>query len=205
MVVGPNGEFKRIELKGPANGHEWRQSYEVYKISALMLNASGQHVIDQYDAAIKLYWDTYGPELWALLYQADCRMRREFFKTLRRKAAAAKLKGPSHEFDPKRPLQYLFKMALSSEAFWKKQFEHPAMLIRTHIRKLAQDVDGDAKVKNPTASSSTAITAEIDRSTGKRPHNLVEATSSHPAPVKAPLLAITNGPETVNGKGFGFL
>ena len=95
-------------------------------------------------------------------------------------------------------------MALSSETFWKKQFEHPAMLIRTHIRKLAQDVDGDAKVKNPTASSSTAITAEIDRSTGKRPHNLVEATSSHPAPVKAPLLAITNGPETVNGKGFGF-
>ena len=88
----------------------------------------------------------YGEPLWHLIYQADCRMRKEQMERLRRRGAEAKSKDPQHEFDTSTPWKWVWSEANSDHAFWKDQLEDPAMMVLTKTRSVHAVVDVDAQV-----------------------------------------------------------
>ena len=92
-----------------------------------------------YDAVIKEYQHRYGPELWALLYQADVRCRLEHMECTRIVAIAdrvtAQAAGQSHAYNPDKPWEYCWRCAAEDASVWKEA-EEPAFLVLAKSRNL---------------------------------------------------------------------
>ena len=131
-------------------------------------------------------------------------MRLEEFEDIRErledeKKAVEKANG-RHPYNPEKPWDYVWHTAVAdSERFWKDEFETPASMVKLRLRKLADEVDGDAEVKPTTASSSNhphEDSGAIARSSGPRPWQQVPTP---PPPVRA-LAAIAPLPSRETAK-----
>eukprot|EP00969_Alexandrium_andersonii_P109263 4820471-Alexandrium_andersonii.AAC.1 len=85
-----------------------------------------------YYTVAKEYHHRYGPEIWALLYQADVRCRLEHMERIRIHAIAdfdaARTAGLAHAYSPAKPWEHCFRCAAEDAAFWKREVEEPALL-----------------------------------------------------------------------------
>ena len=112
--------------------------------------------------------------------------------------------GGKHPFDPNRPWDLVWHIAAEeSEKFWKDEFETPAQMVKMRLRKLRDEVDGDAEVEEKMADhEDTPASASIARTSGPKPWQMVPPP---PPPVREPARAKRTAEEPeiheVNMKG----
>eukprot|EP00971_Amphidinium_carterae_P222979 4424480-Amphidinium_carterae.1 len=73
MHFSGTGEFRPVELHGPASYEVWEQSYLCLRTALLMLGAVSLGRLDAYMSFIKQYAARYN--LWAKVYEADMKCR----------------------------------------------------------------------------------------------------------------------------------
>ena len=158
-TLGTDGELHLAELKGPATHSDWEASFEIFKTACVMLKIAVLETLIRYQALIKKYHTAYGSACWALLYQAECRMRLEQFERILRKgelqhAMAQQPGGQPTDFDPAMPWEWVFQQAVEAEGtFWTDEFERTAVLVRTREDRMADHIGSDANVDSGNARS----------------------------------------------------
>jgi hypothetical protein len=156
LIMSPGGELVQHEYKGPPDFEHWQACWEVYQTAMIMLDACAPPYLIAYSALIGHYAKRYGARCWALIYQMETRFRRETMERGRRRASAeldkAIVAGQTHDFDPARPWEYIFRKAADEHRYWHQNVEEPAMLIITGKFSTDGFLDGDA----PISSSSHA-------------------------------------------------
>ena len=173
LVPDGNGNFRKVEIRGPPDIETWTSAFHVFRAAMLMLKAASMAALDRYlDYMWKLAKD-YGSRVWHLQYQADVRFRLEELPKLRRQLIKESEEvtkgGGTHPFEADRPWLIPWKMATTSEEcdrYWRREFIDPATMVRLELKKLGEVVDGDAPVGNPgdTAARAVAAAAAADSS-----------------------------------------
>jgi hypothetical protein len=162
-TLGLDGELHVSEIKGPKTDDEWEACFEVFKTAAIMLSIANLEAMIRYQALIKKYHTAYGQVCWALLYQADSRMRCEQFEIILRRGemqhAAAQLpNGQPSDFDPALRWDWVFQNAVETEQlFWTDEFERNAVLIRTKVDRLSDHLGTDANIDGQPAGKAHAV------------------------------------------------
>ena len=161
LVPTGDGQFKRVELRGPPDLATWVAAFMVLRATLIMLNAVSMSALDKYlKKVIKLHQE-YGSKCWHLLYQAETRMRQEEMPAMRRdildEVDAVKKANGVHPYDPQRPWALVWTRATEqiAEKFWSDEFEKPATSVRLELRRLGEVVDGDAPVQSVGESVSS--------------------------------------------------
>ena len=107
LVLTPDNQLARKQFHGPPDFAHWRACWKVFSTAMLMLDQCKPPVVDAYYEFIERLSNRYGHNCWALIYQVECRMRREHLEILRRAESAslneAISQGRSRSFDPARP------------------------------------------------------------------------------------------------------
>jgi hypothetical protein len=163
LIMSANGELIHHEFKGPPTIEHWSACWEVFMAGMIMLNACSPPYLLAYGALIAHYARRYGPQCWALIYQVETRFRREYMERARRRAStdldASIIAGnSSHEFDPARPWEYVFKRSAgdaldpSAARYWHLNLEEPCLLIVSGARRIDGFIDGDASVCTSSAA-----------------------------------------------------
>ena len=169
LVLGADGTYQRVEFKGPPDINVWHAGFLTYKSGLISLDITGVNPIERYVKKVFKFHRDYGTVTWHLLYQAETRMRSEEFPCIRRELIAQKEAveeaGGKHPFDPADPWKSVWAMATHKdyEHFWTEEFVTPAMMVRLHLKKIGDVVDGDAPIddvrlpgaKTTAAASST--------------------------------------------------
>ena len=79
--------------------------------------------------------------------------------------------GGKHSFDPADPWKSVWAMATHKdyEHFWNEEFVTPAMMVRLHLKRIGEVVDGDAPIDDargpgtkPTAAASSTPGVIVD-------------------------------------------
>lgn len=128
--------------------------------------ASKEAMDDYRDFIVELH-ETWGAKCWAIIYQADVRMRRNGLDTIRRAAhyllnaavahesSGQRLFVPRnpYEFDGKNPWDYCYRKAIHAECptaikYWKKNVEQPCNFVMNRGDQVSEHVDGDAEICN---------------------------------------------------------
>ncbi|CAK0868462.1 unnamed protein product, partial [Prorocentrum cordatum] len=82
--------------------------------------------------------------VWHIAYQAECRCRLELLERLHMQVRddyeEAKQRGKDHPCDPDRPWNLVRKMAADDAAFWRYEFEDPALLVLAKTGELVHHV-----------------------------------------------------------------
>jgi hypothetical protein len=156
LIMSAGGEFIHHEFKGPPSIEHWLACWEVFMAGMIMLDACAPPFLLAYGALIAHYAKRYGPQCWALIYQVETRFRREQMERARRRASneldAAILNNASHEFNPARPWEFVFKRAAGdtidqmASRYWHLYLEEPCLLIVAGARRADGFIDGDAAV-----------------------------------------------------------
>jgi len=135
LHIGVDGSIVLAEMKGPANIEEWLASWRIFKVACLMLKILSTAAADAYSGHISRLHTRYGSQVWLLLYQADIRFRSEHAERVRRKGEAIKAKAGIDpcEYDPDMPWEFVYRQATEDFAYWNREFESDALLIRAHI------------------------------------------------------------------------
>ena len=85
LRFGKDGELVNVEIHGPPNVDVWMESFMLMRTGLISFEAVSLGRLEAYSDKINHYADRYGPEVWALLYQADVRCRSEYMgRTLSR-------------------------------------------------------------------------------------------------------------------------
>jgi len=120
--------------------------------------------MDRYQQKIKKLYSAYGAQCWALLYQADTRMRLEQFERILRRGqvlhqASLADGGAKTDFNPRWPWEWVFEQATEYEhTFWTDEFERPALLIKAHVDRIGQHLEAGTG----TGSSNSGGTAFVE-------------------------------------------
>ena len=128
-MLMPDGTPARQQFKGPANIMQWVSCWMVFQTGMIMYNLADYQTMVDYMEFIKDLAAQFGPKCWAIIYQADARMRRAGLETIRRaasrlldsavetEASGGRLFVPRnpYEFLPGRPWDYCYSMAISEE------------------------------------------------------------------------------------------
>ena len=75
-VLNQDGELVLVEIYGPPNYEAWEASYGCFRTGAIMKNLIDQGRLDRNMKMIRTMAKA-NPKAWALIYQADVRMRLE--------------------------------------------------------------------------------------------------------------------------------
>ena len=75
MIVAPGNILKYLELRGPPTFEDWEAAMIVGKNAFLMAKIITPNTMDRYIRRVRRYARRYGPQCWALLYQAEIMMR----------------------------------------------------------------------------------------------------------------------------------
>ena len=154
MVTTPSGPLRRGEFLGPPTIHDWIASWRVFRTAFIMLGIADVQTLDRYERHIAKCHRRYGEKAWALLYQAERRMRKEQFFRLYRRAAAdheeALKAGKTTPFDVNRPWNYILIKAVEDKAFWTEHFLEPVH----EVTKVVEEVGYEAPVA-PASSRHT--------------------------------------------------
>ena len=142
MQVMLDGSFKSIELLGPSRFELWQSCWKPFRTASIMFNAITPARFDQYHDWISSYHRRYGRACWHLVYQADVRARQEHAERLRRRGQEefdfAKATKAFHEFDPKKPWEWVYDQLAKDSQFWKREVEDPCLLVLVRTASLSQ-------------------------------------------------------------------
>ena len=155
-----------------------------------MLRIAVLETLIRYQTLIKTFHSAYGPVCWALLYQAETRMRLEQFERILRRgelqhAAAMQPQGAPTDFDPNMPWEWVFEQAVECEhTFWTDEFERPEVFVKTKIDKIADHLGADAAVDSAQGgrAGSSHDSSRPQQQQGSRG---IDRSRSAPKPSKA--------------------
>jgi hypothetical protein len=161
LIITAGGTLHNTEILGPATLELWKESYDCLFTALIMLDAVRRPQLAAYRAKICLLHAQYGPQCWALLYQADVRCRSELMDTLRyqlqAKHNATLAQGLPSAFDDTRPWDGVWAAAVLNTEFWDEEFKHWALMIATKSARTADVVENDAAIAS-ASSHSTLVT-----------------------------------------------
>ena len=154
MVIDAGGSLKPIEFIGPPNFDTWLASFDVLANSFILLGAVDVGTLDEYRSYQRRFHARFGDSCYALQYQSDVRMRSEQMGRLRRQAEASFQKafesangGPFvHDYDPGRPWNHIFNLAIEDKKFWHDELEYNALLMVSTKVSASSFLGGDARV-----------------------------------------------------------
>ena len=148
LVMTGDGELQHVEIGGPPTFSIWEENWEVAITGYVSHKAVPLGTLIRYRGKVADLHRRFGEGAWALIYQADVRMRSEHFERLRRRGeeerAAALAAGGTHLFDPSAPWGWVFDQACSDFEFWKTEVEDVGAAVADRARALAKAVGGDA-------------------------------------------------------------
>ena len=166
-MLMPDGTPARQQFKGPANIMQWVSCWMVFQTGMIMYNLADYQTMVDYMEFIKDLAAQFGPACWAIIYQADARMRRAGLETIRRAASRlldeavdAEAQGSRlfvprnpYEFVPGRPWEYCYAMAINAEfpaasKYWKKFVEIPCNKVHNQHEKVEDFLDTDAAISS---------------------------------------------------------
>ena len=142
LVLGPGGVLQQVEIRGPASFAEWEAGMKVLRVVVIMFMVAVPANYDYYTRKVRRLYNRYGPRAWALLYQAEARMRREHFIRILRLASTTKPKG----FDPEKPWGYVFKAAADDRDYWSEEFVEVAQTARLDNKAADKEVGTDSAI-----------------------------------------------------------
>ena len=127
LVQTKAGEFHQVEIGGPPSMEIWQDHWEVAITAYISLKVVTLGTLQRYAELISSFHRRFGEGAWAVIYQADVRMRSEQFERIRRRGAKEKsdavTAGGRHPFDENSPWQWVFEQAIGDLPFWKEQVE----------------------------------------------------------------------------------
>jgi hypothetical protein len=167
LEVGSDGNLHKIEVRGPATLDLWCEAYDVFASAMLMLGASMPPTIFGYRDFIKTKVKEHGAVCWAVIYQAEVRMRREHLSRIRRTTSQALQKAleknsnavitdaNGNEFDPSMPWEFCIRQAFEEQdKFWSSNVVTPCIQVTAKIKHPNEFLEGDANISDPNASGS---------------------------------------------------
>ena len=175
-IIDHEGNFRLVELLGPPGYDEWEACYIIFRTACLMFGVIEPAVLDRYMKVIRGHARRY-PKCWALIYQADVRMRSERAMRIRdeleyQHEIAVENNWPTH-FNPKQPWNAVWKqMASAEEKWWWRNVERPGIMIQAHVAKMEAYVGQDAPISGHKRIAPLPTTDEND---GMAAHQLSTA------------------------------
>jgi hypothetical protein len=161
IVMLPGGEFRTVELQGPATLQCWYESYDCLVTALIMLDTVRRPRLAKYRKKMEYLHSQFGEATWGLLYQADIRCRGEHmdalhFEHLHAHNAAVTAQRPS-QYNAQMPWDDVWEAAMNDSEWWKAEFELPASRI-IFGKALPREVQQAASAAAPPAQK--ALMAE---------------------------------------------
>jgi hypothetical protein len=197
LIMAPGGSFSHTEFKGPPDYDHWLACFKIFMSAMIMLGACAPPYLLAYAALIGHYAKRYGQACWALLYQAETRFRREVMERMRRRESAllddAISEGGRTQFEPQRPCNLIFKLAVTESQYWHLNVEEPSLLIVAGARKAGAFMGADSPICDSGVHLATSGTpgfalvadrgnSSSSRGDGGRPQQQPPAKRQHVAP-----------------------
>jgi len=164
-VCMSDGTKVRRKFLGPATLKQWLVCWAVYACGMIMHGLAFREAMDDYRDFICELHETWGAKCWAIIYQADVRMRRNGLEYIRRQAhylleaavahesSGQRLFVPRnpYEFDGKNLWDYCYRKAINAECptaikYWKKNVEQPCNFVMNRGDKVCDHVQTDAEI-----------------------------------------------------------
>ena len=136
-----SGTWKRVEVPGPPDFATWWRCWLVFKTTLLLLGCVSTERLEHYGEYVRQLAETYGPEAWYIVAQADDRFRSEEMERVRRAAQIsyeglpADARGSS-SFQPDHPWEWAFGAALGEQGrdFWDTEVHKRALFYLTKLK-----------------------------------------------------------------------
>lgn len=153
-TVMHNGMSTPIEIWGPPNFESWYESYELFITACISFETISLGVLLRYMEKVRSFRSKYGRPAWALIYQSETRMRSEQSGRIRRKGERERTKalaaGGTHDFDPKKPWEWVWDQMILDAEWWKTELEDPGDSFKFGAVPLTEHLAGDAPVDRPS-------------------------------------------------------
>jgi len=150
--IDPEGNISKRELPGPPDYPMWWACYKPYRTGNIMHNYVDTEHLDNYAEHIKSLDTNWNGKYWFLVAMADYRMRSEHFERIRRRvelthtelaAANPDIAKALSSFDPQRPWNEVFRLAVMETSFWDAEVKDKAQrLINSPSTLAAAVADG---------------------------------------------------------------
>ena len=149
LVVTAGNVLRAVEIRGPPTFQHWKTAMLVLRVIFIMLKLVSKAAFDGYVRRVERYWERYGDSAWALLYQAESRMRRDRFPIIWRYLAADADDDADHPFNrPEKRWSLVWSRAAFKErSYWQEEFTEIAHLVRIDRRVLAKELGTDAAIE----------------------------------------------------------
>jgi hypothetical protein len=183
---GPDGTLVKREMAGPPTVVVWRKCWKTFRIVALLLKMVSPEALDAYHTMISQLGEQF-PTLWWLVYQADYRMRSEFWDRIRmeieHKRASLSAIDPIVAqtlvpYDVAMPWDAVIRASTSQDYayFWTQEVRDKAVDLKTHTSTL-YDIKHD--------SETIELASEADKTMpwmrGNQNKRAVEKSNSNPS------------------------
>jgi len=143
-----SGTWKRIEVPGPPDFATWWRCWLVFKTTLLLLGCVTTERLEHYGEFMRQLCETYGPEAWFLIAQADDRFRSEEMERLRRAAqityeGLAEDSRGSSAYQPDRPWEWVFGASLGEQGrdFWDTEVHKRAIFYLTKLKTRGETLE----------------------------------------------------------------
>ena len=125
-----------------------------------MWDCLGTEATDQYGNKITVFAGRYDVRCWPLIYQVDCRARKEHAPRVKRRLAReykqALEEGRSHPYNPLRPWDLVWRTLTHSEHdWWQRELIEPCQWITANVMTVDRFLAGNHPVSSTTASVTT--------------------------------------------------
>jgi hypothetical protein len=152
LVITQSGEFQQVEIGGPPTFAIWDENWDCAITGYTSHKAVPLGILIRYRGRIADLHKRFGPGAWALIYQADVRMRSEHQERIRRhgeeERAQALAAGGSHAYDPADPWGWIFEQSCTDTDFWKTEVED----VGAAVADRAKAIGGDAPLAGEHAA-----------------------------------------------------
>ena len=166
-VCMADGSKMRQKFNGPYGITQWLVCWAVYACGMVMHKLATREAMDDYRDFIQKLALVWGDKCWAIIYQAECRMRRSGLNYIFRQAdylldevVELEAKGETvyvprnpREFNTKMPWDYCYRKCIRMECpyaanYWKVNVEQPCNFVMNRNDKVSDHVDGDCPIVN---------------------------------------------------------
>ena len=143
-----SGTWRRTEIPGPPDFSTWWKAWQVLKTTLLLLKSVSTERLEQYGEHVRHLVETYGSEVWFLVYQAEDRFRSEEMDRMRRSAqiayeALSKEAQASSDYQPEHPWEWIFGAAVgdAGREFWDTEVHKRAVFYLTKLKTRSETLE----------------------------------------------------------------
>ena len=183
LVLGHDGNFTRVELKGPGSFDVWWQCWRVYRTAMLLLEACPVEHLDNYAEHIRKASLRYGQSCWFIVYQADVRMRSEHLERIRRRQEREHLaiiaQNGASTYATAKPWQEAYRQSIEERQFWDDELREPATLYLNSVKSRPEvAADGTAHPEIAEPGLPSGPTGSLRDAPSKRPRDEKDSKAS---------------------------